>query len=270
MSAWVLALALVAAAPPAPLDALPGSDTVGPTDPAALEDGVARAGIEVTEVDAVAPLEAAVLVDELARAIERAARAQALVVGTAAAPCPVGSPRCARVVPDLVEARVTVRLFGGLSMVRVDAVASGSKIATTRSSVDVSRDGELARAGLAELARALFPERLVALGGPVAARPPPPVVDLEAVIPPPPPPESSALTWLIVGSSGAVVLGAVGLAFGVSSSSARSSAEMSGVDAARFDVLADRAQAHGWAANGLFASAVISLAVGVIAYAVEP
>ncbi len=261
MSASLLAMvALVAAADP--------TSSAAPA-PVVTEPVLARAGIEVSEVDAVAPLEAAVLIDELARAIERAARAEALVVGTPEAPCPIGSPRCARVIPDLVEARVTVRIFGGLSMVRIDAVATGSKIASTRGSVDVARDGELARTGLAELARALFPERLVALAAPVTARPPDPALDTATVLPPPPE-EGGDLAWLVVGGGGAVLLAAVGTGFGISSAAARDAAETPGVDSARFDSLADRAQAHGWAANVFFVTAALGLAAGVVLYAVEP
>lgn len=226
-----------------------------------------RVGVEVTEVADVAPLEAAVLVDELARALERQARAEALVMGTPAAPCPIGSPRCTRVIPDLVEARVSVRLFGGLSMVRVEATVHGSDVRTTQGAADVPRDAELARAGLAELAERLFPERLVAIE---------PLTTAGAITPgtrllvPPEPAEARDTTWLWLGGGAAVALAAAGVAFGVSSSSARSDAETPGVDPLVFEPLADRAQAHGWAANVLFVSAAIGLAVGAVGYLSEP
>lgn len=228
-----------------------------------------RVGVEVAEVADVAPLEAAVLVDELARALERQARAEALVMGTPAAPCPIGSPRCTRVIPDLVEARVSVRLFGGLSMVRVEATVTGADVRTTQGAADVPRDAELARAGLAELAERLFPERLVALE---------PLTTAGAVTPgthtlgptPEPPAEARDMTWLWLGGGAAVALAAAGVAFGVSSSSARSDAETPGVDPLAFEPLADRAQAHGWAANVLFVSAAIGLAVGAVGYLSDP
>lgn len=230
-----------------------------------------RLGVEVTEVADVAPLEASVLVDELARALERRARAEAMVMGTPAAPCPIGSPRCTRVIPDLVEARVSVRLFGGLSMVRVEATVHGSGGRTTQGAADVPRDAELARAGLAELAERLFPERLLALEPPTHA-----TVDAQGMHtlgPVPssePPPEARDTTWLWLGGGAAVALAAAGVAFGVSSSSARSDAETPGVDPLVFEPLADRAQAHGWAANVLFVSAAIGLAVGAVGYLSEP
>jgi hypothetical protein len=228
-----------------------------------------RVGVEVAEVADVAPLEAAVLVDELARALERRARAEALVVGTPAAPCPIGSPRCTPVIPDLVEARVSVRLFGGLSMVRVEATVRGSEVRSTQGAADVPRDAELARAGLAELAERLFPERLVALDPPTTA------VGItqgaHTLGPAPAPPaEARGTTWLWLGGGTAVALAAAGVAFGVSSGSARSDAETPGVDPLLFEPLADRAQAHGWAANVLFVSAAIGLAVGAVGYLSEP
>lgn len=227
-----------------------------------------RVGVEITEVADVAPLEAAVLVDELARALERRARAEALVMGTPAAPCPIGSPRCTRVIPDLVEARVSVRLFGGLSMVRVEASVHGADVRTTQGAADVPRDAELARPGLAELAERLFPERLVALAPPAPA-----TSDTHTLTPAPlvpPPVEARNTTWLWLGGGAAVALAVAGVAFGVSSSAARSDAEAPGVDAVAFEPLADRAQAHGWAANILFVSAALGLAVGAVGYLSEP
>lgn len=230
-----------------------------------------RVGVEVAEVADVAPLEAAVLVDELARALERQARAEALVMGTPTAPCPIGSPRCTRVIPDLVEARVSVRLFGGLSMVRVEATVHRSDVRTTQGAADVPRDAELARAGLAELAERLFPERLVALEpltAPGAVGPGTHTLGPGSV--PEPPAEARDTTWLWLGGGAAVALAAAGVAFGVSSSSARSDAETPGVDPLAFEPLADRAQAHGWAANVLFVSAAIGLAVGAVGYLSNP
>lgn len=230
-----------------------------------------RVGVEIVEVTDVAPLEAAVLIDELARALERRARAEAVVVGTPAAPCPIGSPRCARVIPDLVEARVSLRLFGGLSMVRVEVAVRGSGVRSTQGAADVPRDAELARPGLAELAERLFPERLVAIAPPDVAAPGPRGPTTLT-----PGPEGSAplaardTTWLWLGGGAAVALAAAGVAFGVSSSAARSDAEAPGVDAVAFEPLADRAQAHGWAANVLFISAALGLAVGAVGYFSEP
>jgi len=227
----------------------------------------ARVGFDIEEVGEVDALEASLLLDELARAVEREARASVLILARPEAPCPTGSARCVGILPTTVEARLSLRIFGGLKKVRIEAVRSGTKVPTLKESADIPRDPDLARSALGDLAHRLFPKRLEpAL---VPAAPIENVVTYEPIVAPQIEEGPQHRPWMFAALGGAVATGIAGAAFGASSSSARDAAEVPGIDQKAFDALADRTQAHEWAAKVFFVTAGLSLATGVVLFLVD-
>jgi hypothetical protein len=227
---------------------------------------VAMSAVEVRVEDArgVSGDEARAIADGLKSAI--AERLQLEVAIESKSPCGQ-TPAC---LEQLMKSGATdfvfVRLIGVPTRIRLIVERLGARDA--RSEVDLTRARGSWSVVFGGVAEHLFPEPPVAPPPPVVAAPPPPP---PSIAPPPivPPPEDgpNLAPWLLAGAGVAVL--AVGIGFGVSSRSARSSAANEPHTTEELESLEDRAIGHGIAANVMFGVGGAGVLGGLIWWLVE-
>lgn len=151
--------------------------------------------------------------------------------------------------------RVSVRVFGGLTLLRVVAVRTGGLGGTKSAEGDVPAEREAWGAAIAELVATIYPPGTwskVQVDAPIATEPQliPPVVGEK---------EHSVVPWVLGGAG--VAAGITAIFFGRSTASARRDAE-DPLLIADYEQNADRAVSHAVAANVLFSIAGVALAAG--------
>lgn len=152
---------------------------------------------------------------------------------------------------------VTVRLFGGLTLIRLIAERADAPGGAARVEVDLPRERDLWLEPLELAARALFPElpKTDAITATATATTAAPAAK-----------ERSLTPWIVLGASAAAL--AVGTGFGLSTRSARSQSEAL-PPGAEFDRLADRTQAHAIVADLFFLAALIGGGTAAVLYGLE-
>lgn len=153
---------------------------------------------------------------------------------------------------------IFIKIFAGVTMLRVQVNRIGPQGAQ-EAALDVPNDAQTWSAPLRKLTLKLFPQ--------ARAQPDKPMKTLKKTTTDPPPEKTSIVPWVVLGVSAAVA--GIGVGFGVSSRSARNDSQDPTLPDPRFDLLADRAQTHGIAANVLFISAALGAVTSVVLYLLD-
>lgn len=163
--------------------------------------------------------------------------------------------------------RITLRVVGGPTRIRVVARRMRGVVAVGKASADLER-GAPWRPSMDGLTRVLFPKSACSpLSAPVEAstRVAPPEAIVAPVIAEPTP--IDPWPWVILGSG--VALAGAGVGFGLESRSARAAAEAGPLPDAEYDRLRDRTKSTGLAANILFSTAAAAAVVAVAWWIVD-
>ncbi len=152
--------------------------------------------------------------------------------------------------------RIGVRVFGGLTLLRVVALRSGAPGQPIQAERDIPSARETWAQPLASLAAALFPE---GTWSKVQVRPPP-VEEPVLIAPVVPVREQSVGPYVVAGAG--LVAGVLGIVFGRNSVSARTEAQ-DPLRIAEYDRNADRAVSLAVAGNVLMLAGAVGLGTGV-------
>lgn len=212
----------------------------------------APVGVQIDEIGELSREDAVSLVDELARAITRSTRRDAVWIETPSLACRTALTSCGeRGRAGLV---LHVRAFAGLRYLRLELEREGEGLDAAKTSLDLVREPELWPAPLEALVRGLIPA--LPAEAPVGSAPPPA-------------PERTLRPW-VLWAGGAALLG-LGIGFGASSAAARSRASrpLGPESEAIYLDAADRAQSHAIVADLSFALSALTLAAGGVIYWLE-
>lgn len=212
----------------------------------------APVGVQIDEIGELSREDAVSLVDELARAITRSTRRDAVWIETPSLACRTALTSCGeRGRAGLV---LHVRAFAGLRYLRLELEREGEGLDAAKTSLDLVREPELWPAPLEALVRGLIPA--LPAEAPVGSAPPPA-------------PERTLRPW-VLWAGGAALLG-LGIGFGASSAAARTRASrpLGPESEAIYLDAADRAQSHAIVADLSFALSALTLAAGGVIYWLE-
>ncbi|MEQ9504114.1 MAG: hypothetical protein RIT81_45085 [Deltaproteobacteria bacterium] len=156
--------------------------------------------------------------------------------------------------------RITLRVVGGPTRIRVVARRMRGVLAVGKASADLER-GAPWRPPMERLTHALFPDS--DCSAPPAVAPP------EAIVAPviAEPTSIDPWPWVMLGSG--VALAGAGVGFGLESRSARAAAEAGPLPDAEYNRLRDRTKSTGLAANILFSTAAAAAVVAVAWWIVD-
>jgi hypothetical protein len=164
-----------------------------------------------------------------------------------------------------------IRFLGVPTRIRllIELFPLRATVASKTVELDLTRTRSSWAATLAGVAAELFPKREQPVAQPARSpelQPPPEKTPPEIAVAPtsrePEEEDDGWIPWAVIGTG--VVVGAVGIGFGVSSRNARSEAISGPHTDAENAALEDRAIGHGIAANVMFVGAAIAIGAGVV------